>query len=105
MVLFKEVKMKDYNIPNTKLTVDGETAIKPYWYLRRDLLHIRYTVDRCIKLSDSEVTGLKLTMTAENDKQKSLAKAWSFFANTVKRAIIKDGIAEIDKYMEERNGR
>lgn len=96
--------MKDYNIPNSKLTVNGETAIKPYWYLRRNLLHIRYTVDRCIKLSDSEVAGLKLSLTAEGDKQNVLAKAWSFFANTVGRPIIKDGIAEIDKYMEERNG-
>lgn len=96
--------MKDYTIPNSKLMVDDENAIKPYWYLRRNLLHIRYTVDRCIKLSDSEVAGLKLTMTAEGDKQTTLAKAWSFFANTVKRPIIKDGIAEIDKYMEERNG-
>ena len=96
--------MKDYTIPNAKLMVDGENAIKPYWYLRRNLLHIRYAVDRCIKLSDSEVAGLKLTMTAEGDKQTTLAKAWGFFANTVKRPIIKDGIAEIDKYMEERNG-
>lgn len=96
--------MKDYNIPNTKVVVDGETAIKPYWYLRRNLLHIRYNVDRCIKLSDTEVAGLKLTLTAEGDKQNVLAKAWSFFANTVKRPIIKDGIAEIDKHMEEDNG-
>ena len=61
-------------------------------------------MDRCIKLSDSEVANLKLTLTAEGNKQGVLAKAWSFFANTVKRPIIKDGIAEIDKYMEERNG-
>lgn len=97
--------MKDYNIPNSKVIVDGETAIKPYYYFRRKHIHIRYTVDRCIELSDSEISGLKVVLTAEGDKQGALAKAWSFFAEIVKRPIIKDGIAVIDKHMEERNGR
>ena len=96
---------KNYNIPYSKITVLGENAIKPYWYYRNGLIHIRYTVDRAIKLSDAEVAKLKVAMTSANDKQEALAKAWSFFANTACYPIIEDGIAEIDKRIEDvKNG-
>lgn len=97
---------KNYNIPNSKIVVNNETAIKPYWYYRNKLFHIRYTVDRCIELSDSEAAALKETLSNTCDKQEALAKSWNFFAEIVKRPIINDGIAEIDKRMKEaKNGR
>lgn len=83
----------------TKVTVDGyeETAIKPYYYYRNGFLHIRYNVDRCIELSDSEKAKLKLDMTASYDKQEVLAKAWNFLTTCVNRFVHRDGVAELEK--------
>lgn len=78
--------------------INGETAMKPYWYLRNGLLHVRYTVDRCIQLSPDEVNKLKDDMTKNPaEKQSVLEKAWSFFSDCVGKAVIMDGIAEIEK--------
>ena len=80
---------------------NGETAIKPYAYLRNGLLHVRYTVDRCMELSPTEVAKLKVDM-ASGDKQDVLLKAWNFFETCVGKPIIQDGIAEIDRRMKEK---
>lgn len=79
-----------------RMYVNGETAIKPYGYFRNGLLHIRYTVDRCIELSPSESAKLKVDM-ACGDKQAVLLKAWNFFETCVQKPIILDGIAEAEK--------
>ena len=79
--------------------INGETAIKPYYYFRCGVLHARYTVDRVIELSSTEVAKLKVDMTTGN-KQEVLGKAWNFFENTVEKPIIKDGIAYIDEKIE-----
>ena len=76
--------------------INGETAIKPYYYFRNGSLHVRYTVDRCMKLSSSEVAKLKDELTASPSyKQSVLRKAWSFFSVTVGKEILHDGIAEL----------
>lgn len=76
-----------------RTVINGETAIKPYYYLRNGLLHIRYTVDRCVELSKEESTKVKVDLTAcPSDKQDVLAKAWSFYTNCVGKTIINDGI-------------
>lgn len=81
--------------------INGETAIKPYYYFRNGSLHVRYTVDRCIKLSSSEVAKLKDELTASPSyKQSILRKAWSFFSVTVGKEIIHDGIAELEKQIK-----
>lgn len=87
----------------THVTVDDndEIAIKPYYYYRNGLLHIRYTVDRCVELSATEATGLKVTLASTFDKQTALAKAWNFFTACVKKPIIRDGIAEMEKRIKE----
>ena len=76
---------------------EEEIAIKPYYFYRNGLLHIRYNVDRCIELSQSEQAGLKVTLASTYDKQTALAKAWNFFTTCVKKPIIRDGVAEVEK--------
>lgn len=89
--------MKNVNDEYTKKVVNGETAIKPYWYLRNGLLHIRYNVDRCIKLSPSEEAEIKRKL-SENpaEKQCILEDKWDFLTECVGKTIIHDGIAEIE---------
>ena len=75
--------------------INGETAIKPYYYLRCGALHVRYNVDRVIELTPTEVAKLKVDMTS-GDKQEVLGKAWNMFETCVGKQIIQDGIAFID---------
>lgn len=77
--------------------VNGELAIKPYYYYRNGLLHIRYSVDRCVELSEAEKAKLKEDMTKSHDKQSILADAWNFFTTCVKKPVIMDGIGEIER--------
>lgn len=83
-----------------KIGEEEEVAIKPYYYYRNGLLHIRYTVDRCIELSPSEQTRLKIELSSTFDKQTVLSKAWNFFTTCVHKDIIKDGIAEMERRIE-----
>ena len=88
---------------------EEEIAMKPYYYYRNGLLHIRYNVDRCVELSSTEQAGLKVTLASTFDKQTALAKAWNFFTTCVKKPIIRDGVAEVEKKLkvneEKYNGR
>ena len=91
-------KHKNNDFVDNRTYIEGELAIKPYYYFRNGYLHIRYYVDRVIKLSETESAKLKLEMTANPaDKQSVLAKAWSFFEKTVGKPIIHDGLKEIEK--------
>lgn len=83
-----------------------ETAIKPFLFIKGNELHVRYTVDRCMKLSSSEVAELKDELTANPAyKQNILEKTWNFLSVTVGKEIIHDGIAELEKQIKEfRNG-
>lgn len=86
------------NKSNSQVYVEGELAIKPYYYFRNGYLHIRYNVDRAIELSEAEALKLKNDMTASPaDKQSVLAKAWNFFEKTVCKPVIHDGLKEIEK--------
>ena len=85
-----------------KTYINGETAIKPYYYLRNGLLHVRYTVDRCMELSSVEATRVKMDLADRPyDKQGVLEKAWNFYSNTVGKPMIMDGVAELEKRMKE----
>ena len=83
-----------------------ETAIKPFLFIKGNELHVRYTVDRCMKLGSSEVARLKDELTASPSyKQSILKKAWNFFSVTVGKEIIHDGIAELERQIKEfKNG-
>jgi hypothetical protein len=98
--------MYDNSILDLRTHICGETAIKPYYYMRNGLLHVRYTVDRCVELTPSEVAKLKVDITANpENKQTILEEMWNFLTVSVERNIIHDGIAELEKRIEDyKNG-
>lgn len=78
--------------------INSETAIKPYYYVRNKLLHVRYTVDRAIRLSDTEEGRIKQEITEfPSKKQEILETNWNFLEKNVRKSIILDGIAELSK--------
>lgn len=90
--------MYNNSILDLRTHICGETAIKPYYYMRNGLLHVRYTVDRCVELTPSEVAKLKVDITANPDKKQTiLEEMWNFLTLSVERKIINDGIAELEK--------
>lgn len=98
------VDMRTY----VRIGEENEIAMKPYYYYRNGLLHIRYSVDRCIELTEAEQVKLKLELTASYDKQTILSKAWNFFTTCVGKDVIRDGIVEMEKrvkHLGEGNGR
>lgn len=97
--------MYNNSILDLRTHICGETAIKPYYYMRNGLEHVRYTVDRCVKLTPSEVAKLKVDITANPErKQQILEEMWSFLTVTTKREIIHDGIAEMERRIKEYDG-
>lgn len=91
----------DASLYDQRTYINGEIAMKPYYYLRNGLLHVRYTVDRCVELSPAEVAKLKVDMTASpENKQSVLEKAWNFFTTCVGKTVIHDGVAELEKRMK-----
>lgn len=103
-------KKKVYKVENKnkgfsydlRCVINGEIAIKPYYYLRNGLLHVRFNVDRCIKLSLDEEKRIKdeLEMCPQN-KQEILGRNWNFLTLTSERKIIKDGIKAGDERIKE----
>ena len=94
--------MYDNSILDLRTHICGETAIKPYYYMRNGLLHVRYTVDRCVELTPAEITKLKVDITANpENKQKILEEMWNFLTLSVEREIIHDGIAEMERRIKE----
>lgn len=94
--------MYDNSILDLRTHICGETAIKPYYYMRNGLLHVRYTVDRCVELTPSEITKLKVDITANPEKKQTiLEEMWNFLTLSVERKIINDGIAEMERRIKE----
>lgn len=99
----KRTRKDEYNESildlRTKVMIDDkeEIAMKPYYYYRNGFLHIRYMVDRCVSLTESEKTKLKLDLTTSYNKQEVLSKMWNFLTTCVKREVIRDGISELEK--------
>lgn len=102
--MYRQRTKKDvYNesLVDLRTYINGEIAIKPYYYYRCGSLHVRYTVDRCINLSPSEAAQLKCELTANSqDKQSILSKTWNLFAEIIKRPVIQDGIAEVERRLK-----
>lgn len=93
--MYKDKNVTDEKLIESATYINGELAIKPYYYLRNGLLHIRYTVDRCIDLSQYEVKRLKNALTSDPaHKQDILEDEFSFQSQIVGKDIIQDGIAE-----------
>ena len=76
----KEVKdgktrKEEYNesLYGLRTYINGDIAIKPYYYFRNGLLHVRYTVDRCIELSPDEISRLKTDLTCNPSRKQEVA--------------------------------
>lgn len=100
----KRTKKDEYNesIIDKRTYINGETAMKPYFYLRNGVLHVRYTVDRCIRLSRAEETKLKIELSvSDKSKQEILERVWNVLTVCNEREVILDGIAELEKKIKE----
>jgi hypothetical protein len=86
----------------TNTIINGETAIKPYYYMRNGVLHARYTVDRAVELSESEEKELKDKISLEPyNKQAIFSKYWNLLTVYVRKTIIHDGLqAGLEKMSE-----
>lgn len=86
--------------PNT--IINCEVAIKPYYYLRNGLLHVRFTVDKCVKLSTDEEARIKAQLEGKPEqKQNILGKEWNLLTQFVGKAILNNGVMEGDKRTKE----
>ena len=80
--------------------INGELAIKPYYYYRNGFLHVRYLVDRCYELTKEEADELKKEISYTNnpnDKQAVLAQTRQDCADNPDKEFIKDGITELER--------
>ena len=59
--------------------------IKPYYFLRDKVLHVRYNVDEAMKLSDAEADRIKAELDegGAGCKQDVLARNWQVFEGAV----------------------
>lgn len=88
------------------LYVQGEKAIKPYFYARNGLLHVRYTVDRCMELSPSEVEKMKEDFSRNPSyKQKILEELWAFLEKTVNKTVYMNGLEKSMEVIGEQKSR
>jgi hypothetical protein len=94
------MKMKENKI--TRVVVDGNVAIKPYLYIRNKNLHVRFTCDKCVELTDAELSTLYKRLNEHPEsKQDIFAEVWSVVANLNERPV-KDGIKVADRLMDEK---
>ena len=91
-----EIGMED------RCIINGDIAVKPYYYLRNGLLHVRYTVDRAVNLSKDEETRVKEELTeAPAQKQQILGREWNLQTVMNEKPIIMDGIKAAEERMNE----
>lgn len=85
---------------NGNTIINGEVVIKPYYYMRNGLLHVRYTVDRVVELSKAEEETLKKEVTAHPErKQEVLSKHWNLLTEMIGKPILSDGVrVAVKKY-------
>ena len=82
-----EIGMED------RCIINGDIAVKPYYYLRNGLLHVRHTVDRAVDLSKDEEMRIKEELTeAPAEKQQILGREWNLQTVMNEKPVIMDGI-------------
>ena len=85
-----------------RCVINGDIAIKPYYYLRNGLLHARYTVDRAVNLSKDKETRVKEELDKNPVyKQQILGKEWNLQTVMNERPVIMDGIKAAEERMDE----
>ena len=89
-----EIGMED------RCIINGDIAVKPYYYLRNGLLHVRHTVDRAVDLSQDEVMRIKEELTEDPArKQQILGREWNLQTVMNEKPIIMDGIKAAEERM------
>lgn len=84
-----------------RCVINGDIAVKPYYYMRNGLLHVRHTVDRAVNLSKDEEMRVKEELDkAPAQKQQILGREWNLQTVMNEKPVIMDGI----KAAEERMG-
>ncbi len=100
----QKTKKQIYNESDSDLRtyINGELAIKPYYYYRNGLLHVRYLVDRCFELTQEEADNLKkeISRTQDNsEKQIVLANTWKDLSDNPDKTLFNNGIAKLEEKM------
>lgn len=86
--------------------INGDIAVKPYYYLRNGLLHVRHTVDRAVILSKDEEMRVKGELSkAPARKQQILGREWSLQTAMNGKPVIMDGIKAGEERMDELSSR
>lgn len=89
-----EIGMED------RCIINGDFAIKPYYYLRNGFLHVKHTVDRAVGLSKDEVMRIKEELTkAPAQKQQILGREWNLQTVMNEKPVITDGIKAAEERM------
>ena len=89
-----EIGMED------RCIINGDIAVKPYYYLRNGLLHVRHTVDRAVDLSQDEVTRIKEELNKDPaQKQQILGREWNLQTVMNEKPVIMDGIKAAEERM------
>ena len=90
-----EIGMED------RCIINGDIAVKPYYYLRNGLLHVRHTVDRAVDLSKDEEMRIKEELTKDPaQKQQILGREWNLQTVMNEKPIIMDGIKAAEERMD-----
>ena len=91
-----EIGMED------RCIINGDIAIKPYYYLRNGLLHVRHTVDRAVDLSKEEALRIKAELDSDPaNKQQILGREWNLQTVMNEKLILTDGIKAGEDRMKE----
>ena len=91
-----EIGMED------RCVINGDIAIKPYYYFRNGLLHVRHTVDRAVVLSKEVALRLKSELDSDPaNKQQILGREWNLQTVMNGKPILTDGIKAGEDRMKE----
>ena len=89
-------------IKSKRIMVNGDVAIKPYLYVRNKMLHVRFTSDKCVALTESEESELYRRLTEHPEKKQEIfAEFWSMITSMIERPVY-DGIQVADRIMDEK---
>lgn len=77
------------NINNSELDIMKEIdrGGKVYYYLRNGFLHVRYSVTRFIKMSDTELKELRERLSKSKDKQQEMLSEWKFQTSNLGKEV------------------
>lgn len=95
MFLFKKKTEPKASEPRRTQIIEGEVASNAYYYLRNRLLHVKYSVDKCIDLTELEDLKIKEELAQHPYlKQDILRNNWDMLTRFEGKEVLNDGVAE-----------